>query len=45
MKKLIDFKEMWQEIQDYADLHYDGNFSLAVRKLAKLGLDSLKASK
>ncbi len=38
MKKLIDFKELWQAIQDYADKHHEGNFNLAVRKLVKEGL-------
>ena len=38
MKKLIELKEMVQDIQDYADLHFEGNFSMAVRKLIKEGL-------
>jgi len=38
MKKLIEFKDLNKEIQEYADLHCDGNFSQAVRKLVKEGL-------
>ncbi len=38
MKKLIDFKSLNDEIQKYADLHFEGNFSLAVRALIKRGL-------
>ena len=38
MKKLIDFKEMWQAIQHYADKNCDGNFNQAVRRLVKSGL-------
>ena len=38
MKKLIDFKHLWEAIQTYADKHYDGNFSLAARKLIEKGL-------
>jgi len=38
MKKLIDFKELWQAIQFYADENYDGNFNMAVRALVKKGL-------
>ena len=38
MKKLIDFKSLTKEIQAYADLHFEGNFSLAVRSLVSKGL-------
>ena len=38
MKKVIDFKSLTAEIQAYADLHFEGNFSLAVRALIKKGL-------
>ena len=38
MKKLIDFKELWQAVQDYADINCEGNFSLASRQLIKKGL-------
>lgn len=38
MRKLIDFKELKDLIQEYADEHYEGNFNLAVRKLIKKGL-------
>jgi hypothetical protein len=38
MKKLIDFKSLTKEIQAYADLHFEGNFSLAVRSLIVNGL-------
>ncbi len=38
MKKLIDFKESEQEIQAYADKHYEGNFSIAARKLIQIAL-------
>ena len=33
MKKLIDFKALVKEIQDYADEKCEGNFSFAVRQL------------
>ena len=42
MKKLIEFKEMCQDIQLYADNNCDGNFSQAVRQLVKLSLRSDK---
>ena len=38
MKKLIEFKGLDKAIQEYADLHCEGNFSLAVRKLIELGI-------
>ena len=40
MKKFIDFKDLWQEIQRYADKYCEGNFSMAVRKLIKKGLEN-----
>jgi hypothetical protein len=40
MKKLIDFKEMEKQIQDYADLFCEGNFNMAVRQLTKKGLNN-----
>ena len=45
MKKLIDFKEMWQSVQYYADMHCEGNFSMAVRALVKKGLESARSGK
>ena len=42
MKKLIDFKELWQAIQDYADTHCEGNFSMAARQLVKKGISNGK---
>jgi hypothetical protein len=38
MKKLINFKNMVNVIQEYADVHCEGNFSLAVRQLILKGL-------
>ena len=38
MKKLIDFKDMVEAIQEYADLFCEGNFNMAVRQLIKKGL-------
>ena len=38
MKKLIDFKNMQQAIQDYADKNCDENFSMAVRVLIREAL-------
>lgn len=38
MKKLIDFKQLAEKIQKYADDNYEGNFSLAVRRLIIKGL-------
>jgi len=40
MKKLIDFKNMFQAIQDYANEHCDKNFSMAVRQLIRKGLEN-----
>jgi len=38
MKKLIDFKDTYKQVKQYADEHCEGNFSMAVRKLIKKGL-------
>tara|TARA_R110001632_G_scaffold37039_2_gene93712 strand:+ start:7306 stop:7431 length:126 start_codon:yes stop_codon:yes gene_type:complete len=39
MKKGIKFEaELIKLVQDYADLHYGGNFTLAVNKLIHKGL-------
>ena len=38
MRKLIEFKLLVAEIQAYADDHYEGNFSMAVRCLVVKGL-------
>tara|TARA_R110000751_G_scaffold174159_1_gene280539 strand:- start:48 stop:548 length:501 start_codon:yes stop_codon:yes gene_type:complete len=43
MKKLIDFKSLTSEIQAYADLHFEGNFSLAVRALIREGFRQMSA--
>jgi len=40
MKKLMDFKDLYKEIRQYADEHCDGNFSFAVRQLIRKGLAS-----
>lgn len=40
MKKVIDFKDMAEAIQEYADLFCEGNFNMAVRQLTKKGLDN-----
>lgn len=40
MKKLIEFKSLVKEIQEYADKYCEGNFSLAVRVLVKKGLEN-----
>jgi len=45
MKKLIDFKHLWQAIQHYADNNYEGNFSLAARKLIEKGLIASQPNK
>lgn len=44
MKKLINFKRMQlvRDIQDYANEHFEGNFTLAVVSLCKLGINSSK---
>ena len=38
MKKLIEFKDLDESIQEYADLFFEGNFSMAVRALVQRGL-------
>ncbi len=38
MKKLINFKGLVDQIQDYADVNCEGNFSLAVRMLVSKAL-------
>ena len=38
MKKLIDFKNMMEAIQSYANKNCEGNFSMAVRQLIRNGL-------
>lgn len=38
MKKLIDFKGLYDQVKEYADERYEGNFSLAVRALIRKGL-------
>ena len=42
MKKLINFKDLEKSIRAYADEYCEGNFSLAVRMLAKKGLSKVK---
>ena len=44
MKKLINFKRMQlvRDIQDYANEHYEGNFTLAVVSLCKIGINAAK---
>ena len=41
MKKLIDFGTLTELIQLYADEHYEGNFSMAVRQLINKGLSDV----
>ena len=38
MKKLIEFKDLYAKVKEYADEHCDGNFNFAVRQLIKKGL-------
>lgn len=38
MRKMIDFKNLVNEIRAYADKHCEGNFNMAVRQLVKKGL-------
>lgn len=45
MKKLIDFHNHNKAIQDYADKYCEGNFSMAVRKLIKKGLENESTNK
>lgn len=42
MKKLIDFKNLYKEIQKYASNYFEDNFSMAVRHLILRGLMSEK---
>lgn len=46
MKKLIDFKSQSDKdkVQDFANLHCEGNFSQAVRKLLTIGLEKINCS-
>ncbi len=44
MKKLIDFKDLVESIQKYADKNCEGNFNMAVRKLITKGLEKEKES-
>lgn len=37
---LINFKDLKQQIKDYADKYCEGNFNLAVRQLIKKGLEN-----
>lgn len=39
MKKNIDFSSNHKLISEYAEVNCEGNFSLAVRQLIKLGLE------
>jgi len=43
MRKLIYFRKMQlvKDIQDYANEHFDGNFTLAVVQLCKKGLSAI----
>ena len=47
MKKLISFKSMQlvRDIQDYANEHLEGNFTLAVVQLCKKGLSASRENK
>jgi hypothetical protein len=38
MKKAIEFGRLEKLIQDYANEHCEGNFSMAARKLVEKGL-------
>lgn len=38
MKKAIEFGKLEELIQDYANKHFEGNFSMAARKLVEKGL-------
>lgn len=40
MKKLINFKDLYDLVRDYANQNCEGNFSLAVRELVRKGLDN-----
>ena len=47
MRKLIYFKKMQlvMDIQNYANEHFDGNFTLAVIQLCKKGLSAIGEGK
>lgn len=45
MKKLINFKDLREAVQDYANEFCEGNYSLAVRELIRAGLFSKKEAK
>lgn len=36
----VRFGKLYKAIKDYADEHCEGNFSMAVRKLVKKGLEN-----
>ena len=38
MKRLIEFKDLYDRVKLYADEKCEGNFSLAVRELIRKGL-------
>ncbi len=42
MKKWIDFRELFDSVQKYANKNCDGNFNMAVRQLVKKGLSNAK---
>lgn len=42
MKKLIEFKDLDEAVQDYANKHCEGNFNLAVRVLIRRALELFK---
>tara|TARA_R110000851_G_scaffold322302_1_gene488233 strand:+ start:129 stop:278 length:150 start_codon:yes stop_codon:yes gene_type:complete len=46
MNKLINFKTLTfvKNIQDYADKHHEGNFSMAIRSLVSNALAASKDS-
>jgi len=47
MRKLIYFKKMQlvRDIQDYANEHFNGNFTLAVVQLCRKGLSAIGEGK
>lgn len=38
MKRLIEFKDLYESVKSYADENCEGNFNLAVRELIRKGL-------
>ncbi len=40
MKRLIEFKDLYDKVKKYADDNCEGNFNLAVRQLIKKGLEN-----